>query len=114
MLHYGTLEPQTSDDIHKLSLLLPLVSREWKNGSNSSYNCTPFLHSLLTKGKFFRPPWGWVLPGFWSWKAQGFEEDAKLHHGRLEVQAEDGSCRVGLGLRAVISMSDLLTSLRTK
>ena len=28
-----------------------LVSREWKNGSNSSYNCTPFLHSLLTKGK---------------------------------------------------------------
>ena len=25
---------------------LPLVSREWKNGSNSSYNC------LLTKGKF--------------------------------------------------------------
>ena len=27
---------------------LPLVSREWKNGS--SYNCTPFLHSLLTKG----------------------------------------------------------------
>ena len=31
---------------------LPLVSREWKNGSNSSYNCTPFLHSPLTKGKF--------------------------------------------------------------
>ena len=31
-------------------LNLPLVSREWKNGSNSSYNCTPFLHSLLTKG----------------------------------------------------------------
>ena len=30
---------------------LPLVRREWKNGSNSSYNCTPFLHSLLTKGK---------------------------------------------------------------
>ena len=32
---------------------LPLVSREWKNGRNSSYNysCTPFLHSLLTKGK---------------------------------------------------------------
>ena len=30
---------------------VPLVSREWKNGSNSSYNCTPFLHSLLTKGK---------------------------------------------------------------
>ena len=33
---------------------LPLVSREWKNGSNSSYNCTPFLHSLLTKGNKFR------------------------------------------------------------
>ena len=30
---------------------LPLVSREWKIGSNSSYNCTPFPHSLLTKGK---------------------------------------------------------------
>ena len=34
-------------------IILPLVSREWKNGSNSSYNCTPFLHSLLTKGKSF-------------------------------------------------------------
>ena len=30
---------------------LPLVSREWKNGSNSSYSCTPFRHSLLTKGR---------------------------------------------------------------
>ena len=30
--------------------VLPLVSREWKNASNSSYNC-PFLQSLLTKGK---------------------------------------------------------------
>ena len=30
---------------------LPLVSREWKNGSNSSHNCTPFLHFLLTKAK---------------------------------------------------------------
>ena len=30
---------------------LPLVRREWKNGSNGSYNCSPFLHSLLTKGK---------------------------------------------------------------
>ena len=28
-----------------------MVSREWKNGSNSGYNCTPFLHSLLTQGK---------------------------------------------------------------
>ena len=25
--------------------------RDGKNGSNRSYNCTPFLHSLLTKGK---------------------------------------------------------------
>ena len=33
------------------TIALPLVSREWKNGSNSSYNCTPFFHSLLTKGK---------------------------------------------------------------
>ena len=30
---------------------LPLVTRAWKTGSNSSYDCTPFLHSLLTKGK---------------------------------------------------------------
>ena len=35
----------------KLPDKLPLVCREWKNGSNSSYNCAPFLHSLLTKGK---------------------------------------------------------------
>ena len=35
-----------------LGSYLPLVSREWKNGSNSSYNYTPFFHSLLTKGKF--------------------------------------------------------------
>ena len=31
------------------------VSREWKNVSSSSYNCTPFLHSLLTKGKLYDP-----------------------------------------------------------
>ena len=31
---------------------LPLVSREWKNGSNRRYNYTPVLQSLLTKGKF--------------------------------------------------------------
>ena len=35
-----------------IRVCLPLVSREWKNGRNSSYNCTPVLHSLLTKGKF--------------------------------------------------------------
>ena len=33
-------------------LYLPLVSREWKNGSNTSYKCTPFPHSLLTKGRY--------------------------------------------------------------
>ena len=38
------------------TLNLPLVSREWKNGSSSSYNCTPFLHSLLTKGKLRDTP----------------------------------------------------------
>ena len=37
------------------TLSLPLVSREWRNGSNSSCNCTPFLHSLLTKGKYLEP-----------------------------------------------------------
>ena len=35
-----------------LKVSLPLVIREWKNGGSSSYNCTPFIHSLLTKGKF--------------------------------------------------------------
>ena len=30
-------------------------SREWKNGSNVSCNCTPFLHSLVTKGRFKEP-----------------------------------------------------------
>ena len=38
-----------------VTLYLPLVSREWKNGSNSSYNCTPFPHSLLTKGRQSSP-----------------------------------------------------------
>ena len=41
--------PETPKPLAGLDL--PLVSREWKNGSNSSYNCTPFLHSLLTKGR---------------------------------------------------------------
>ena len=45
-------EPKKSIEAHNpCRRFLPLVSREWKNGSNSSYNCTPFLHSLLTKGK---------------------------------------------------------------
>ena len=44
-------EPQTLEIRNIQTLNLPLVSREWRNGSNSSYNCTPFLHALLTKGK---------------------------------------------------------------
>ena len=40
---------------------LPLVTKEWKNGSNSSYNCTPFLHSLLTKAKSLGPCAGTCL-----------------------------------------------------
>ena len=40
-----------------------MVSREWKNGSNSSYNSTPFLHSLLTKGKIpIRPLLQFTFP----------------------------------------------------
>ena len=46
------LKPEEAGKRQLASLLdirvLPLVSREWKIGSNSSYNCTPFLHSLLT------------------------------------------------------------------
>ena len=34
---------------HRMAYLW-LVGK-WKNGSNSSSNCTSFLHSLLTKGK---------------------------------------------------------------
>ena len=45
---------------------LPLVSREWKNGSNSSYNCTPFLHSLLTKGKKIMKRWTWQVEPKWQ------------------------------------------------
>ena len=41
---------------HGVLLPLPLVSREWKNGSNSSSTCTPFLHSQLTKGRYLRRP----------------------------------------------------------
>ena len=45
---YGADGPSDRNDaMHDL----PLVSREWRNGSNSSYNSTPFLHSPLTKGK---------------------------------------------------------------
>ena len=48
-----THEPPSTNLLPKAlsPVILPLVSREWKNGSNGSYNCTPFLHSLLTKGK---------------------------------------------------------------
>ena len=59
---------------------LPLVSREWKNGSNRSYNCTPFLHSLLTKGK-------------WS------NEQTTRRSLKLAYTSSAKSCRVsGLGL----------------
>ena len=49
----GAHAPPQSRHERPITILrsLPLVSTEWKNGSNSSYNCTPFLHSLLTKGK---------------------------------------------------------------
>ena len=42
---------ENAAEVSEVTYCLPLVSREWKNGSNSSYNCIPFLHSLLTKGK---------------------------------------------------------------
>ena len=45
------LAPQTLHSGTCTTLNLPLVSREWKNGSYSSYDCTPFLRSLLTKGQ---------------------------------------------------------------
>ena len=42
---------------------LPLVSREWKSDSNSSYNCTPFFHSLLTKGRLSNLVLGYGIVG---------------------------------------------------
>ena len=54
-VHILTSEKCLSSNDHQLLDIrpfnLPLVSRGWRDGSNSSYNCTPFLHSLLTKGK---------------------------------------------------------------
>ena len=53
---------------------LPLVSREWKNGSNGSYSCTPFLHSLPPKGKVRVSGFSLVKPltpgnkGGWGWR----------------------------------------------
>ena len=47
----ASARPLWESESNLTTYYLPLVSREWKNGSNSSYNCTPFLHSLLTKGK---------------------------------------------------------------
>ena len=53
---FGSLGSKHTDPCTMLRRLnaplhLPLGSREWKNGSSSSsssYNCTPFLHSLLS------------------------------------------------------------------
>ena len=53
---YVLPEGHADIDVPTLWLFLPLESREWKNGSNSSYNCTPFLHSLLTKSKSYCKP----------------------------------------------------------
>ena len=48
---HPTTQPQNPEQ-HKTPNLKPQnPSREWKNGSTSSYNCTPFLNSLLTKRK---------------------------------------------------------------
>ena len=51
LLLAGTVELSSANAYIAEPIILPLVSREWRNGTNSSYNCTPFLHSLLTKGK---------------------------------------------------------------
>ena len=47
----NTLSAGRRRDCGDRDVVLPLVSREWKTGISGSYNCTPFLHSLLTKGK---------------------------------------------------------------
>ena len=63
--HSAVLDASPTTRQKKLqATTLPLVSREWKNGSNSSYNCTPFLHSLLTKGKQQRGPFATSSPMF--------------------------------------------------
>ena len=74
------------DTLQRLGFLLPLVSREWKNGRNSSFNCTPFLHSLLTKGRFYLSGFFGACPlslerfgGVWATGVvQGVE---RLQHG---------------------------------
>ena len=79
-LNYGDIAQQTYPTLAFIAnksqfiighwtLSLPLVSREWKNGSNSSYTCTPFLHSLLTKGR---------LDGTWLRSPAGPRSHASL------------------------------------
>ena len=65
---------------------LPWVSREWKNGSNSSYNCTPFLHSLLTKGKG---------KGMFSAPCHPNPKTKHSAHRRLKWQGSVGRTRAG-------------------
>ena len=40
-----------------MSQLLPLVSREWRNGNYYKYHVLPFFHSLRTKGR--NSAWRW-------------------------------------------------------
>ena len=51
MPQHGIVSQSAAQDSGLRVEVLPLASREWKNGSNSSYNCTPFLQSLPAKGK---------------------------------------------------------------
>ena len=64
-------------------LNLPLASREWKNGRNSSYNCTPFLHSLLTKVS---------KPGFATKAPFSFGGPGVLHEHKGAFAISKGPC----------------------
>ena len=59
---------------------------EWKNGSNSSYDCTLFLHSLLTKTKGKRNSSSNSNSGF---RVQGLGRIHPLHSRHCDPKHED-------------------------
>ena len=85
-----------------LTYYLPFGSREWKNGSNCSYNCSPapFLHSLLTKGKTKAP----LFPqGFHSIRGSFLARSPEAENIML-ISHQCSLCRVFWGLGFMVSI----------
>ena len=83
-----------------LTYYLPFGSGEWKNGSNSSYNCTSFLHSLLTKGKTKAP----LFPqGFHSIRGSFLARSPEAD-GIMLISHHYSLCRVFWGLGFMVSI----------